>query len=90
MAERTGITTSAGAGRSMAISTSPVRDSGGNVIQVVEITQDVTERKRANEEIRRLNAELEQRRLNRTLTMISECNKALIRMDDEADPERGE
>ncbi len=41
---------------------------------VVSTSRNITERVRAEEE---------QRRLNRTLAMISECNHALVRMDDE-------
>jgi PAS domain S-box-containing protein len=52
VAERTGITTSAGADRIVALTTSPLRDADGDVIQVVEIAQDITERKRAEEELR--------------------------------------
>jgi light-regulated signal transduction histidine kinase (bacteriophytochrome) len=69
--ERVGITTSAGADRIMAVSTSPVLDSDGNVIQVVEIGQDITERKLAVEEIHRLNSELEQRIADRTVQLTA-------------------
>jgi light-regulated signal transduction histidine kinase (bacteriophytochrome) len=69
--ERVGITTSAGADRIMAVSTSPVLDSDGNVIQVVEIGQDITERKLAVEEIHRLNSELEQRIADRTAQLTA-------------------
>ena len=41
---------------------------------IVSTSRDITDRKLAEEE---------QRRLNRTLTMISRCNLALVRMDDE-------
>ncbi|MEI6702968.1 MAG: PAS domain S-box protein, partial [Deltaproteobacteria bacterium] len=36
-----------GAGRIFSLTTSPVRDANNNVIQVVEIAQDITERKRS-------------------------------------------
>ena len=45
---------------------SPVRDAAGAVIGASAIARDVTKRKRAEQEVRRLNAELEQRVLTRT------------------------
>jgi two-component system cell cycle sensor histidine kinase/response regulator CckA len=50
--ERSGITTSAGVDRILSVTTSPIRDISGNVIQAVEIVQDVTERKHAEEALR--------------------------------------
>lgn len=49
---RTNITTSAGANRIITRTISPVKDGKGNVIQVVEIAQDITEQKQAEEKIR--------------------------------------
>ncbi len=51
-AERSGIGTPAGAGRILALTTSPIRDATGKVIQVVEITQDITERRRTEDALR--------------------------------------
>lgn len=48
------------------ITVSPVRDSEGKVTGASAIGRDITERKRAEEEIRRLNEELEERVQRRT------------------------
>ncbi|MEI7744486.1 MAG: PAS domain S-box protein, partial [Chloroflexota bacterium] len=50
--EHAGITTSAGTGRSISMTTSPIRGASGQVLQVVEIAQDVTERNRAGASLR--------------------------------------
>ena len=49
----------------LAVSTYPVKDRGGTVQKVVHVVRDVTERKRAEEQLEALNAELE--RSNRDL-----------------------
>jgi PAS domain S-box-containing protein len=59
-AERSGIVTPAGADRIIALTTSPIRDASGNVIQVVEIAQDITERKQAEAEKAKLEAQFQQ------------------------------
>jgi len=44
----------------------PIRDERGTVAGAVVVARDITDRKRAEEEIRRLNADLEKRVLDRT------------------------
>lgn len=58
------------------VSVSPFYDSEGRLIGSVHYARDITERKRAEEELHRV---------NRTLRTISECNQALVRSENEAD-----
>ena len=57
-------------------SISPVRDSAGKIISYVAVKRDVTEGMRAQEEIRQLNEELEQRVADRT-AQLQAANKEL-------------
>lgn len=50
----------------VSISTAPVRDTHGRVIGIIAAVDDITARKAAETEIRALNAELEQRVIERT------------------------
>jgi PAS domain S-box-containing protein len=52
----------------------PVRDAHGRVIGLVGITRDIHGRRQAEEEIRRLNAELDQRVRERTAELAAERN----------------
>jgi light-regulated signal transduction histidine kinase (bacteriophytochrome) len=54
----------------------PLRDSTGKVVGLVGIGRNITERKRADEEIHRLNSELEQRVQERTQELAA-ANKEL-------------
>ncbi len=65
-------------GRKFWVSTSkiPLRDPEGNIRGVLGTYEDITERKRAEEEIRALNAELEQRVAQRT-SQLQDANREL-------------
>jgi PAS domain S-box-containing protein len=54
----------------------PIRDQHGIIVGSVVVVRDVTEQKQAEEEIRRLNSELEQRVLDRT-AQLEASNKEL-------------
>lgn len=60
---------SADGDRFVEVSASPLKDAGGEIVASIELVRDVTERKRAEEEIRTLNAELEQRVRERTVEL---------------------
>ena len=51
------------------------RDEGGQVVGVFAAARDITERKRAEQQLRRV---------NRALRTISECNQAMVRVADES------
>lgn len=53
-----------------------LKDERGNVVGALSTARDITERKQAEEEIRRLNEELEQRVIERT-AQLEEVNKEL-------------
>lgn len=55
---------------------SPLKDSGGKIIGASKIARDITERKRTEAEIRRLNSELEERVIKRTAELEA-ANKEL-------------
>ncbi|HXI54323.1 MAG TPA: PAS domain S-box protein, partial [Candidatus Saccharimonadales bacterium] len=63
----------------------PILDEAGRVIEVVCVHEDITERKRSEDEIRRLNATLERRVVERTLELTS--SEARLRTMIEHAPE---
>lgn len=56
------------------VSHSPIRVENGDIVGVTVLAQDMTERKRAEELLHRL---------NRELRAISDCNQVLVRAEDE-------
>lgn len=60
----------------VSLTLSPIRDAQGEIVGVSSIARDITERKRAEEEIRRLNQQLEERVQERT-AKLSQANKEL-------------
>ena len=56
-------------GRTLTVTFVPVLDAGGTIQQVLGVTHDVTDERRAAGEIHRLNAELEQRVADRTVQL---------------------
>ncbi len=60
----------------IAVTISAIRDPEGRVIGASKVARDITERKKAEETIRRLNAELEQRVADRT-EQLEQANREL-------------
>lgn len=60
----------------VSIAMSPIRDNAGQVVGASKIVRDMSERKQAEQEIQRLNADLEQRVIERTAE-LSAANREL-------------
>jgi PAS domain S-box-containing protein len=60
----------------VSLSASPIRNAKGEIVGISTITRDMSERIRAEEEIRRLNSQLEERVKERTLE-LTRANKEL-------------
>jgi PAS domain S-box-containing protein len=63
-------------------------DADGNILKLTGVVQDITERKRAEDDIRQLNAQLEQRVVERTAELnarvdqVEQLNRALANLND--------
>lgn len=57
------------------VSTSPVKDESGKVVQVVHVSRDISERKRAEEELRKLNNTLD--------TLVRHMPEGVVLLDEE-------
>jgi light-regulated signal transduction histidine kinase (bacteriophytochrome) len=55
----------------LSLAVSPIRDAQGNIVGVSSIARDITERKRSEDQILKLNAELEHRVLMRTAELTA-------------------
>ncbi|MGZ4970770.1 MAG: sensor histidine kinase [Methylobacter sp.] len=55
----------------VSVTISPIRDKEGRIIGASKIARDVTERKQAEQEIRRLNSDLERRVAERTAELVT-------------------
>ena len=60
----------------VSLTVSPIKDNRGQIIGASKIARDITEQKRAEEKVRRLNEELEQRVFDRT-AQLQAANKEL-------------
>ncbi len=64
----------------LGLAVAPLKDSAGNVYAQMSVAADITERKRAEEALRALNAELEQRVAERTRA-LTDVNARLTELD---------
>ena len=67
---------------------SAIRSQAGELVGFAKITRDISERKRAEEKVQNLNAELEQRvhelaHVNRALKTLSDVNRTMLHATDE-------
>ncbi|MDD5361424.1 MAG: PAS domain S-box protein [Ignavibacteria bacterium] len=60
----------------VSFSATPYRDGQGEIAGILALVEDITERKKAEQEIKKLNEELEQRVIERT-SQLEEANKEL-------------
>jgi PAS domain S-box-containing protein len=81
---------------SLSLTVSPIRDTSGRIVGASSIARDITEQMRAEEEIIRLNAELEHRvesrtsDLNTKRTELEEIQQALMNIVEDLNEKTGE